>query len=242
MPARRTPSRSRTIRSYLMFWPVLQDLRVLEDGAEDLQGARPWGSGPGRPGSRGRRGRRTPRPGGGRRTARRAGPGSGTGLSVSVSRATSPAAAIRAARARSSCSSRIGPEVSSAGRPGGLQEIRRGARRTRAPRRDGRSPSRRAPGRRKRSRSSSSVEVAAHRDQPPAELEQVPVLDDLLPDAGVLDPSSRPSRLSREPNSWMSDLAVFSPMPGTPGTLSVGSPQRARTSTTSAGLDPEDAP
>ena len=46
--------------------------------------------------------------------------------------------------------------------------------------------------------------------------------------------------MSREPNSWIRALAVFSPMPGTPGTLSVGSPQRARTSTDLVGGDAED--
>jgi hypothetical protein len=46
------------------------------------------------------------------------------------------------------------------------------------------------------------------------------------------------SSVSRSPNSVMSWAAVFTPMPGTPGTLSVESPASAWTSTTLSGVTP----
>jgi hypothetical protein len=55
---------------------------------------------------------------------------------------------------------------------------------------------------------------------------------------GCLISSARASRVSRSPYSSMSCAAVFTPMPGTPGTLSVESPARACTSTTLSGVTP----
>ena len=48
-----------------------------------------------------------------------------------------------------------------------------------------------------------------------------------------------PAASSSEPYSWMRRLAPFSPMPGTPGMLSIESPIRARTSTTFSGGTPK---
>ena len=185
MPRRRTPSRSRTIRSYLMFWPVFRTFGVLEDGAKDVQGAvlgdlgrgaqvivpdrdverfaGDEGEGqPDQPGPRRGRGGRSRCPGPPRRPRRCGRPGPGA----------------PARRGRSG----------SPGRPGGQASGNpRAARRTRARRRDGWSPSSSG------SRDDEAVEVelerqvAAHGDEPAAELEQLPVLVDLLPDAGVLD-------------------------------------------------------
>ena len=56
--------------------------------------------------------------------------------------------------------------------------------------------------------------------------------------AGCLISLARASSDSRSPYSVMSWAAVFTPMPGTPGTLSTLSPARACTSTTLSGATP----
>ena len=50
--------------------------------------------------------------------------------------------------------------------------------------------------------------------------------------------SAPASKLSKSPNWLISSAAVFTPMPGTPGTLSVESPANACTSTTLSGVTP----
>ncbi len=53
--------------------------------------------------------------------------------------------------------------------------------------------------------------------------------------------SSRASSSSTEPNFWMSAWAVLSPIPFTPGMLSIESPLRPMTSTTFSGGTPNRA-
>ena len=55
---------------------------------------------------------------------------------------------------------------------------------------------------------------------------------------GCLISPARASRVSRSPYSLISSAAVLTPMPGTPGTLSVESPASACTSTTLSGVTP----
>ena len=56
---------------------------------------------------------------------------------------------------------------------------------------------------------------------------------------GCLIVSACASKLSRSPKLLISSAAVFTPIPGTPGTLSVESPASACTSTTLSGLTPK---